>query len=140
MCFGTLNGITKQRTKVRSIADKSLIVISLEMYSVVSRLLDYSLRTSNPRIQLGDIELQVFREDMKSLYLDTHFNNVSYHFVFKNNGWLSIRENASGVQTERFSMGFFRDDHNFSYSGDRDFCLEVCNSLIEIINQGLNFK
>jgi len=66
---------------VRSIADKSLIVISLETYSVVSRLLDYSVRTNSPIIKLHDIELKVFREDIKSLYLDVHFNNVSFNFI-----------------------------------------------------------
>ncbi len=125
---------------MRSIADKSLIVISLETYSVVSRLLDYSVRTNSPIIKLHDIELKVFREDIKSLYLDAHFNNVSYNFSFHNNGWISIREDAEGTRRERFSMGFYRDDHNFTYNGDRDFCLEVCEQLIDIINSGFNFN
>ncbi len=125
---------------MRSIADKSLIVISLETYSVVSRLFDYALRTQSPKIKLNEIEFQVFREDVKSLYLDVHFNNVSYHFTFHNNGWLSIRENTANIQTERFSMGFYRDNHNFTYSGDRDFCVEVCERLIDIIKSGFNFK
>lgn len=125
---------------MRSIADKSLIVISLETYSVVSRLFDYALRTQSPKIKLRDIEFQVFREDVKSMYLDVHFNNSTYHFTFHNNGWLSIRENAANVQTERFSMGFYRDDHNFTYSGDRNFCLEVCGRLIDIIKKGFNLN
>jgi len=125
---------------VRSIADKSLIVISLETYSVVSRLFDYALRTQSPKIKFGEIEFQVFREDVKSLFLDVHFNKVSYHFTFHNNGWLTIRENSENIQTERFSMGFYRDNHNFTYSGDRDFCMEVCGRLISIIKTGFNFK
>lgn len=125
---------------MRSIADKSLIVISLETYSVVSRLFDYALRTQSPKIKQGEIEFHVFREDVKSLYLDVHFNNASYHFTFHNNGWLSIRENSANIQTERFSMGFYRDNHNFTYTGDRDFCIEVCGQLINIIKTGFNFK
>jgi hypothetical protein len=125
---------------VRAIADKSLIVISLELYSVVSRLFDYSLRNNSPRLKLADMEIQVFREDVKSLYLDAQFKNVSYHFNFPNNGWLSIKENAEGIQTERFSMGFFRDDHNFTFTGDRDFCLEICDRLISNIKTTYHLK
>lgn len=109
------------------------------MYSVVSRLLDYSLRNNSPTLKLHDIELRVLREDMKSLFLDVNLSNVSYNFTFQNNGWISVVENVEGMQTERFSMGFYKDDHNFTYSGDRDFCLEVCEHLIDIIKSGFNY-
>lgn len=125
---------------MRAIADKSLIVISLEIYSVVSRLFDHCIRNNNQRLRLGDMELQVFREDVKSLYLDVQFKNAAYHFTFQNNGWLSISENAGGTRTERFSMGFYRDDHNFSYTGDSEFCLEICEQLINIIKTNFNLK
>lgn len=125
---------------MRKIADKSLIVISLEMYSLTSRLFDYCVRNNTPRIQLTDMELQVFTEDIKSLYLDIQFKNAAYQFNFQNNGWLSIKENAGGKMTERFSMGFYRDDHNFSYTGDGEFCLEICDRLISIIKTNFNLQ
>jgi hypothetical protein len=114
--------------------------MSLEIYSVVSRLFDYSLRNNSPSLQFADMELRVFREDAKSLHMDVQFKNVAYNFIFQNNGWLSIKENAGGKQTERFSMGFYRDDHNFSYTGDGEFCLEICDRLMSIIKTNYNLK
>jgi len=107
---------------------------------VVSRLFDYCLRNKSQSLQLADMELKVFRKEVKSLYLDVQFKNVAYNFIFQNNGWLSIKENAGGKQTERFSMGFYRDDHNFSCTGDSDFCLEICTRLISIIKTNYNLK
>lgn len=125
---------------MRSIADKSLIVVALEAYSVVSRLFDYTVRKQMGKLRLHDIEFEIKREDEIRLILDVHFGLTSYQFLFENNGWLSIRENHQGVQTERFSLGFYRDDHNFSYSGDREFCIEVCHRLFGIIKSGFNLS
>ena len=77
---------------------------------------------------------------MSSLLLEVQFKNATYKFNFQNNGWISIHENADDINTERFNMGFFRDDHNFTYTGDRDFCVEVCERLIDIIKKEYNFK
>ena len=125
---------------MRTIADKSLIVISLETYSLVSRLLEHSFRSSKTGLQTGGIDIEVSRSDTTSLYLNFQSDHITYNFSFPANGWLTITENIDGTKTERFNMGFYRDDHNFSFTGERLFCIEICTNLIRNIKEGFDIQ
>lgn len=116
-------------------ADRQLIILGLEMYDTVIRLYNRKGVKNKLNFKLQGLYFLIYPdEENKGMHLDVDMQGAKYLFRMKHKGWLTIYESKDIVKRERFEMRFNNQKMRFVYRGDRDFCIEICPNLMNLVN------
>jgi len=119
-------------------ADRQLIILGLEMYDTVTRLYNRKSEKDKLVFTLQGLSFFIYQEEENGdMLLEIDMEGAKYFFRMKRKGWLTIFESKNIVKRERFKMKFDHDKMRFTYRGDRDFCMEICPNLINLVGGGI---
>ncbi|NOX86786.1 MAG: hypothetical protein GXO86_12625 [Chlorobi bacterium] len=116
-------------------ADRALIILSLEVYDMVTRLYEQKGGRGKVKFNIQDLYFLIYTDEKSGeMCLDVDMQNEKYLFRMKRKGWMAIYELKNVLKREHIDMMFDNSMLRFVYDGNREFCMEICSNLINLIN------
>ena len=115
-------------------ADRALIVLSLEVYDMVTRIYKQKGGRGKVKLDIQGMFFTIYAEEKTGVMcLDANMQNVKYLFRMKRKGWMAIYELKNVLKKEHFDMIFDNSVLRFVYEGNREFCMEICANLVYLV-------
>ena len=116
-------------------ADRALIILSLEVYDLVTRLYKQKGGRGKVKFNIEGMHFLIFADEKTGeMCMDVDIQNVKYLFRMKRKGWMAIYEVKNVLKKEHIDMSFDNSVLRFVYEGNREFCMEICSNLVNLIN------